>query len=78
MANAFYATYGSCLRAKGGRPTSAKKNACYGAAKRAVAKLRPKRRRGKAVKARKCKFGRLKSPVRTPSGGKRYCKKKRG
>lgn len=23
-----------------------------------------------------CKYGKLKSPVRTPSGGKRYCKKK--
>jgi hypothetical protein len=71
VANAFYATYGSCLRAKGGRATSAKKNACYGVAKRAVAKLRPKRRRGR--KAVKCQYGKLKNPV-----GRRVCKKKPG
>jgi hypothetical protein len=38
--------------------------------KRSKKKSRSRRRRS-------CKFGMLKTPVKTPSGGKRYCKKRR-
>ena len=37
---------------------------------------RSRRRRSTKKKSRRCKHGKLKTPVRLPSGGKRYCKKK--
>jgi hypothetical protein len=35
-----------------------------------------RRRSAKKSRSRRCKYGKLKNPVKTPSGGKRYCKKK--
>ena len=39
---------------------------------------RSRRRRStkKKSRSRRCKYGKLKTPVKMPSGGKRYCKKK--
>ena len=48
--------------------------------KRSKKKSRSRKRSKKKSRSRRrrsCKFGMLKTPVKTPSGGKRYCKKRR-
>jgi hypothetical protein len=48
--------------------------------KRSKKKSRSRKRSKKKSRSRRrrsCKFGMLKTPVRTPSGGTRYCKKRR-
>ena len=37
-----------------------------------------KRKSHKKSRSRRCKYGELKTPVSTPKGGKRYCRKSRG
>lgn len=76
--NAFYAIFGSCRRAGGSKQTCYKKTTSYlarGGRKKAAS---PKRRKGRAARGGKCKYGALARPVRTSSGRMRHCKSKPG
>ena len=73
---AWHAIYGECLKSKGKNPSKSQKSACYDQATRSLGG-RGGRSGGKGRSmARRCKYGKLKRRVKTPSGGYRVCKKK--